>query len=208
VTNSTRNGIIPSLPECRREAVILGRRLTAQIAAIKELARRGADIGFKAWAGARHDGLDASPRRIAAVGGPRFDEMVRGLQALRGTLMPGGPATSGALLGLPLEEDQEARRKEERERQEARDRELEAWRVQRERREQEARERRRAETRAFVASMEASARAILGDEAGAAWAAERLPRADAGSDPEMTPEQMDSARWDLEVMRPPVAVYH
>jgi len=97
----------------------------------------------------------------------------------------------GGLFGLPLEEDQEARRREQQEREET-------WRRQREHGERLAAERRQAETRLFLAEMNATARVILGAEAGAAWALRHVPSAIDG-ELELRPEQMSSIKWALEM---------
>jgi hypothetical protein len=164
----------PKAVEARREreAMKAARNrwteLQEEISAIKDAALRGTDIDFAAWAKKSHDGLNGTPEDIVFQGGFRFDDLKRHLVFLRQSLKPGAYAASRNLLGLPLEEDQDARRREDQERREV-------WRQEQERREQIAVERRRSETRAFLVGLRANATALLGDETGDAWVSKQLP---------------------------------
>ncbi len=169
--------------------------LSEEIDAIKKLARRGASIDFATWAAERHEGMKETPEQIAISGGFPFDELKRRLQSLKDTLKPNAYPTSGDLLGLPLGEDQEARRREQEEREET-------WRRDRERREQLAAERRRVETRSFLVDIGARAREFLGEKAGTAWVSQHLPPPDGkAAGLELRPEQMNSMRWALETQQ-------
>lgn len=167
-------------------------QLAEQIDAIKELARRGASIDFAKWAAEHHEEIKDTPKHLAILGGFAFDQLKHRLRSLQDTLKPDAYPASGSLLGLPLEEDQEARRCEQQEREDMR-------RLDRERREQLAAKRRQAETRSFVAEMRARARERLGDQAGEVWASQHLPSAtDAAGAPELRSDQMTSISWTLE----------
>ena len=169
--------------------------LAELVGSIKESAHRGADIDFKAWLATRHDGLDETPERIALAGGLRFDEIKRRLSALQATLKPGGHPTTDSLLGLPLEVDQQARGREELERQES-------WRLAHEQRERAAAERRQVETRVFMLELRGTAKRLLGDEDGEAWLTKRFPEGAADNAAlELPAERMSSLRWALEAER-------
>jgi hypothetical protein len=65
--HSTRNGIIPSRPECHREAIIFGRRLTAHATASTILGGTAANIHTFANAQATGDGNDLSLALVSAA---------------------------------------------------------------------------------------------------------------------------------------------
>jgi hypothetical protein len=174
----------------RRDRLIHGRQrvtqLAAQIDTIKKAALKGTAIDFATWASERHAGMAACPQEIAMDGGIPFDGLVRGLQSLRLTLAPGGyPSTT--LLGLPLEDDQAARRRELDER-------TENMRVERERSERLATQHRRAKTAAFLTEIAARANELLGQEAGTEWYSRKI----APDMVELTQDQMDSQRRALD----------
>jgi hypothetical protein len=187
--------------EARREWQLAnaGRRRVAElkeaVEPVKKAARRGATIDIDTWVTTPHDGLKATPAEIATAGGFPFEDLKRRLQALLDTLKPNAYPASGSLLGLPLAEDQEARRIE-------RDDRRETERRDRERREQIASERRQSETRVFLSEMRTAANEVLGDQGGDEWMSKSLPSGLTASDAlELRSEEMSSMRRALEIER-------
>jgi hypothetical protein len=171
--------------------------LKAAMEVIRKEAVQGEEIDFDAWISTRHDGMDDTPEQIAMAGGFPFNQLKQRLGDLRVLLKPGvyDWTNPGSLLGLPLETDLAARRREQREREEV-------WRRERENRErlatEAAIERNKVKTGDFLARTREKAREFFGVEAGETWLAERLPQGiDQVERPLLDKERMVSVNTEL-----------
>lgn len=143
-------------------------RVTGALEAV--LTAAGRRIDTDRWLGKATFELDGSPLSVADRGGPALDKLVRDLQAMERMVSTDGADPVDDLLGLPLKDVQAKRAKERQAREEARDaatRKAQAGMDLRQR--QEAAE--------FIAGLAARAIALLGQDAGAAWAEKTLVEA-------------------------------
>lgn len=98
--------------------------LRASLAALLAELPKGHGVDPDRWMRTAHPGLDGPPVDQAMASEWSFNELVDHLRRLRLMRQPGGPVVEG-LLGLPLEQDCEARREERRGADEAKRRQRE-----------------------------------------------------------------------------------
>jgi hypothetical protein len=145
--------------EGRRRTADLAEKIRTMLAVVPQ----GDFIDVESWMGIVHPTLEDTPLSIAMAGGLEHTKLLGHLDRLKAMLEPGA-AVEGKLLGLPFEQQLEARREERRLAEEKRARQVaEAARKAAEE------ERRKAERRKKMLTDYVTT--CLGDEEGAAWLA-------------------------------------